>query len=91
MLDIAIDQSDLGGPAAALPPRTYVNHLSLQLALSEICIDLGQAFSGAQGAVTCCRLVTNPTHLVRARGAIDAAISRYQDRFGVIAEGGADG
>lgn len=71
-------------PGADYVARRYVNHIALEFTLSEVNIDLGQAFAGNEGPVAQCRLVTSPVHLRQMNSEISQTISSYETRFGII-------
>lgn len=78
-------RDDRQDPAAG--SRTYVNHMSLRLSLSEVLIDVGQAGPGEMPAIKG-RFVTSPDYLLTMRSTISGAIERYQAEFGGIVSAG---
>jgi hypothetical protein len=71
--------------------RRYVNHIALDFSLSEVHIDLGQAFAGNNGPVAQCKLVTSPVHLRQMNSEIAQTITQYETRFGNIPTSSDDG
>ncbi|HET9638522.1 MAG TPA: hypothetical protein VFP12_04875 [Allosphingosinicella sp.] len=80
-------RDDRQDPAAGNGSRTYVNHMSLRLSLSEVLIDVGQAGPGEMPAIKG-RFVTSPDYLLTMRSTISGAIERYQAEFGGIVSAG---
>jgi hypothetical protein len=71
------------GEGASTAERLYANSLTVRFSLSEVELVFGQRF-GAGEALCRSWLVTSPVHLVTFGRLIDAAIARYQSRFGPI-------
>jgi hypothetical protein len=74
-------------PTGGGASRTYVNHMHLDVSLSEVLIDVGQAGPGEAPAITG-RFVTSPDYLLTIRSTISGAIDRYQAEFGGIVSAG---
>lgn len=73
--------------AAADEARAFVNHMRLELTLSEVRIDLGQVAPGDAAPTVQGRFVTSPDYLLGIRSRISGAIDLYQARFGAITGG----
>lgn len=70
-----------------LPPSVYVNFLRVSHNPSEFYLAFGQvAADGSQGAHLLSSLITHPSHAKSMLRALSEAVSRYEERFGEIAE-----
>ena len=72
-------------------PRVFINHMQLEVTLSEVRIDVGQLAAGAEAPDVKGRFVTSPDYLAGMRSRIGSAVDLYEARFGAIAEGGLAG
>ncbi len=82
------DAAASGGPEE---PRAFINHMRLDLTLSEVKIDLGQVAPQDEAPRVEGRFVTSPDYLLGMRSRISGAIDLYQETFGAIAGGGLPG
>ncbi|MBV9931306.1 MAG: hypothetical protein JO013_10215 [Alphaproteobacteria bacterium] len=84
----AADESAGSGNDGA---RVFINHMRLEVTLSEVRIDVGQVAAGAAEPDVKGRFVTSPDYLAGMRQRIGCAVDLYETRFGAIAEGGLAG
>ena len=73
---------------AAVPVRLYANHLGIEFVLSEMELRFGQRFGAGDLVAPQSWLVTSPVHIVGFAATIQAAVARYESRFGAIPDGG---
>jgi hypothetical protein len=71
--------------------RVFINHMRLEVTLSEVRIDVGQVAPDAEEPDVKGRFVTSPDYLAGMRNRIGNAVDLYEARFGTIAEGGLAG
>jgi hypothetical protein len=64
--------------------RHFVNHLRINLSLSEIRFDLAVLGSRAVDATPVWRFVTTPDHMQTMQRTLDHALTSYRTRFGEI-------
>ncbi|MEE9432847.1 MAG: hypothetical protein V3V15_01235 [Sphingorhabdus sp.] len=78
--------------ASARGDRVFVNHLAVEVSLSEFRINIGQKGPGGQSDDSLYRFVTTPHHFQMIQRKVDQAADRYISEFGSISqEGEADG
>ncbi len=82
--------------AASKDQRVFVNHVAIDVSLSEFRIDIGQSGPGESDEDKLYRFVTTPHHFQTIQRKIDRAAGRYLAKFGPIsrqgqASGGGDG
>lgn len=77
-------REEMAGNAGDAPRRVYVDTLHVDIALSEIRLDLSQAAGDAPGIGSVFPFVTQPENLVSMGLEIDSAVARYRSRFGEI-------
>jgi hypothetical protein len=66
--------------------RHFVNHLSVNLSLSEIRFDLATLGPRPVDATPVWRFVTTPDHMQTMQRTLDQALTSYRTRFGEIRE-----